>query len=82
MYRLALIPGIIVTILGVLALLGGAGGASLIFIIPGVFLIIIAEKKKKKARATLLQNNKNALSESKFIDSNNVVGKAVRPANC
>lgn len=81
MYRLALIPGIIVTILGVLALLGGAGGASLIFIIPGVFLIIIAEKKKKKARATLLQNNKNALSESKFIDSNNVVGKAVRPAN-
>lgn len=44
MYRLALIPGIIVTILGVLALLGGAGGASLIFIIPGVFLIIIAEK--------------------------------------
>lgn len=81
MYRLALIPGIIVTILGVLALLGGAGGASLIFIIPGVFLIIIAEKKKKKARATLLQNNKNALSESKFIDSNNVVDKAVRPAN-
>ena len=80
MYRLALIPGIIVTILGVLALLGGAGGASLIFIIPGVFLIVIAEKKKK-ARATLLQNNKNALSESKFIDSNNVVGKAVRPAN-
>ena len=55
MYRLALIPGIIVTILGVLALLGGAGGASLIFIIPGVFLIIIAEKKKKKARANVIK---------------------------
>lgn len=79
MYRLALIPGIIVTVFGVFGLLGGAGGASLIFIIPGVFFIIVAEKKKKKTRTTASQNREKTLSEQKPTDSNNVVNQGFRP---
>lgn len=78
MYRLMLIPGIIVTVLGVLALLGGAGGASLVFIIPGVILIVIAEKKKKKNRTKVSQNNERALSEPESIDSYNVVNQSIQ----
>ena len=77
MYRLMLIPGIIVTVLGVLALLGGAGGAGLVFIIPGVLLIFIAEKKKK-ARTTVPLNNEVPLSESKSIDSHDVVSQTIQ----
>lgn len=79
MYRLALIPGIIITVFGVLGLLGGAGGASLIFIIPGVLLIIIAGKKKKKTRTTASQNREKTLSEQKPTDSNNVANQGFRP---
>lgn len=70
--------GIIVTVLGVLALLGGAGGASLVFIIPGVLLIFIAEKKKKKARTTVPLNNEVPLSEAKSIDSHDVVSQTIQ----
>lgn len=77
MYRLMLIPGIIITVLGVLALLGGAGGASLVFIIPGVLLSLIA-KKKKKARTTVPLNNEAPLSEPKSINSHDVVSQTIQ----
>ena len=75
MYRLILIPGIIVTVLGALALSGGAGSASLVFIIPGVLLIIIAEKKKNRPKVS--QNNERTLSELKSIDTYNVVHQPI-----
>lgn len=80
MYRIALIPGIIITVLGVLALLGGAGGASLVFIIPGVLLIIIGEKKKKKTRTIASQNHAKTLSEQKPINSYNIANQVFRAA--
>lgn len=43
-----LIPGIIVAVVGVVALIGGAGATSLIFIIPGIVLIVLAFITKKK----------------------------------
>lgn len=79
MYRIVLIPGMIVTILGLLALLGGAGSASLIFIIPGVLLIIVAKKKKKTAIDIASKNNEQNVCEQKYIDTHNLVDHTIKP---